>query len=217
MTERPTAESLYRHGLIAVVRADVAGAPVIAAIDAMVRGGIACIEITLTTPGAAEIIAACIDRYDPETAIVGVGSVTDRAGCECAIAAGARFVVTPAICPDAVEAARAAKVPVFCGAFTPTEALTAWRLGADAVKIFPAQVGGPDYLKAIHGPLPHIPLVPTGGVTLDNIGAFFDAGAVAVAVGGNLASAGQIASGALEAIEAQSRAYAHTVAAARPA
>lgn len=206
-----TPSEIFSHGLIAVVRADVPGQAVIDAIEAMVRGGIACIEVTLTTPDATEIISTCVARYASGTALIGVGSVVDAAGCERAMAAGARYVVTPAVCPDVVAAAKSAGVPVFCGAFTPTEALAAWKTGADAVKIFPAQLGGPEYLKALHGPLPHIPLVPTGGVTLDNMAQFFEAGAMAVAVGGNLASASQIAAGALDTIEAQARAYAQTV------
>jgi len=132
-----------------------------------------------------------------------------------AILAGAAYIVTPVLAPAVIETARRYGCAVCCGAYTPTEIFTAWQHGADFVKVFPANVGGPDYIKAIKGPLPQVPLVPTGGVELDNIAAFIKAGASAVGVGGNLVSKKLMAARDFAGITANAKAFADAMAAAK--
>lgn len=134
-----------------------------------------------------------------------------------AILAGAEYVVTPTLSIPTIRMARRYGKPVCCGAYTPTEILTAWDQGSDLVKVFPASIGGPAYLKAIKGPLPQIPLVPTGGVKLENVGAFLGAGASALAVGGNLVDKKLVAARDFDGITANAKAFAGAVATARAA
>ncbi|MCP4645648.1 MAG: bifunctional 4-hydroxy-2-oxoglutarate aldolase/2-dehydro-3-deoxy-phosphogluconate aldolase, partial [bacterium] len=174
--------------IVAVVRADSGGEDLVKVVEAVAEGGVHCIEVTMTTPGALECIKEASKQLAGADALLGVGSVLDPETCRMAILAGAEYVVTPTLSVPTIQMARRYGKPVCCGAYTPTEILTAWDHGADFVKVFPASVGGPGYIKAIKGPLPQIPLVPTGGVELDNIGEFLAAGASALAVGGNLVS-----------------------------
>ncbi len=177
-------------GVIAVVRVqDPAQVPALA--EALVAGGIIAIEITMTIPNAVDAIREA-RRAIGKRAIVGVGTVLDTAMCEAAIQAGAEFVVTPVCRPEIVPVARSAGRPIMLGAFTPSEAQAAHEAGADFVKIFPAENLGPAYIRALRGPLPHLRLVPTGGVDPGNIGAFFEAGCAAVGVGSSLLAARMI-------------------------
>jgi 2-dehydro-3-deoxyphosphogluconate aldolase/(4S)-4-hydroxy-2-oxoglutarate aldolase len=142
----------------------------------------------MTVPGAIDAIAAVSKRF-ADKVLVGAGTVTDAETAKRAADAGAEFVVTPCLVPEVIDAVRNAGVAVLPGGLTPTEIFAAFSAGADMVKVFPAQnVGGAAYLRALRGPFPDIPLVPTGGVTLDNIRAMFDAGAAAVGVGSELIS-----------------------------
>jgi 2-dehydro-3-deoxyphosphogluconate aldolase/(4S)-4-hydroxy-2-oxoglutarate aldolase len=174
-------------GIIPVIRADSADAA-IAVVEALMEAGLTVAEITMTVPGAIEAIASVSKRFGNKV-LVGAGTVTDAETVRRALDAGAEFIVSPCLVPDVIAAARRADVAVLPGALTPTEVFEAFRSGGDLVKVFPAQnVGGAAYLRALHGPFPEIPLVPTGGVTLDNLGEMFKAGAAAVGVGGEMIS-----------------------------
>ena len=152
------------------------------------EAGLTVAEITMTVPGAIEAIASVAKRFGDKV-LVGAGTVTDAKTVKKALAAGAKFIVSPCLVPEVIAAARRADVTVMPGALTPTEVFEAFRLGGDMVKVFPAQsVGGAAYLRALRGPFPDIPLVPTGGVTLENVRELFDAGAAAVGVGSEMIS-----------------------------
>jgi len=177
-------ESLKSAGLIAVVRARSTEQAVPLS-RALLDGGIRAIEITFSTPNAPKAIKDVIETFGDE-AIVGVGTVIQNDQCQAALDAGAQFVVTPITRTDLIPMVQAADRPIMVGAYTPTEAQTAYESGADMVKIFPADGLGPKYIKALRAPLPHLPIVPTGGVNLDTMEAFLKAGCVALGVGSSL-------------------------------
>lgn len=210
---RCTFDKMVDCGVIAVLRTDSPG-QLVSTASALAEGGIVSVEVTMTTPGALDVVREAVEELK-ENAIIGVGSVLDAQTARAAILAGAEFVVSPILDPEMILLVnRYGKVSI-PGAFTPTEILEAWEAGADAVKIFPASVGGPDYLKAIKGPLPQVKLVPTGGVTLENAGEFIQAGAEMIAAGGNLAPPKEIKAGQFDAITDRARKYVEAVAAAR--
>jgi 2-dehydro-3-deoxyphosphogluconate aldolase/(4S)-4-hydroxy-2-oxoglutarate aldolase len=174
-------------GIIPVIRAESADAA-IAVVEALMEAGLTVAEITMTVPRAIEAIASVAKRFGDKV-LVGAGTVTDAETVRRALDAGAEFIVSPCLVPEVIEAARRDDVAVLPGALTPTEVFEAFRRGGDMVKVFPAQnVGGAAYVRALRGPFPDIPLVPTGGVTLDNVGEMFKAGAVAVGVGSEMIS-----------------------------
>lgn len=181
---------LVQPGLIAVVRAR-ATEQVVPLAEALLRGGIKAVEVTMTTPNALSAIRDCVQRL-PSDALIGVGTVLDAKTCQAAVEAGAQFVVTPIMRPAIAEAAHALDKPVMLGAFTPTEAQAAYEAGADFVKLFPAEAVGTSYIKALRAPLPHLKIVPTGGVTLENVADFFKAGCAAVGIGSSLISASML-------------------------
>lgn len=188
-------------GIIPVIRAASADAA-LAVVEALVQAGLTVAEITMTVPNAIDAIASVEKRFGGEV-LVGAGTVTDAETVRRAVDAGAEFIVSPCLVPEVIDAARRAEVAVLPGALTPTEVFEAFRLGGDMVKVFPAQsVGGAAYLRALRGPFPDIPFVPTGGVTLDNVREMFDAGAVAVGVGSELVSKDALARGDYDAIGA---------------
>lgn len=152
------------------------------ALGALVRGGIELVEVTLDTPGALD----AVERGRRAGWSIGVGTVLEPGQVDLAVDAGAAFVVSPGIVPEVVARALGAGVDVVPGAFTPTEIIRAHAMGAAAVKVFPASVGGPGYLHALRGPLAHVPLVPTGGIAIEEIGAYLAAGAVCVGLGSAL-------------------------------
>jgi 2-dehydro-3-deoxyphosphogluconate aldolase/(4S)-4-hydroxy-2-oxoglutarate aldolase len=176
-------------GVIAVVRAQ-RREQVLPLAEALIEGGVIAIEITMTTPNALDAIREAHQRFGIP-GLIGVGTVLDGVTCQAALEAGASFVVSPILRPELVAVAHAAGAPIMLGAYTPTEAQLAHEAGADFIKIFPADGLGPGYLKAIRAPLPHLRLVPTGGVDLNTIAGFFAAGCAAVGVGSSLLS-GQI-------------------------
>jgi 2-dehydro-3-deoxyphosphogluconate aldolase/(4S)-4-hydroxy-2-oxoglutarate aldolase len=179
--------TLREVGIIPVIRAE-SGDAAIAVVEALMEAGLVVAEITMTVPGAIEAIASVAKRFGGKV-LVGAGTVTDGETVRWALDAGAEFIVSPCLVPAVIEAARRADVAVLPGALTPTEVFEAFRQGADMVKVFPAQnVGGAAYLRALRGPFPNIPLVPTGGVTLDNVAEMFSAGAAAVGVGSEMIS-----------------------------
>jgi 2-dehydro-3-deoxyphosphogluconate aldolase / (4S)-4-hydroxy-2-oxoglutarate aldolase len=216
MTRQSIVERIVEIGILPVVRAG-SGAEAIAVGDALAEGGIRALEITMTVPGAVRVIAEAVARYGDQF-LIGAGTVVDEEQARACIDAGARFVVSPIVDVATIAACRRADLPVLPGALTPTEVVQAWRAGADFVKVFPCSaVGGASYLKALKAPLPHIALVPTGGVTLETIGAYFAAGASAVGVGGDLCDLEAIRHGRREKLVAAARAYASAVQAARAA
>ncbi|GMU93869.1 MAG: 2-dehydro-3-deoxy-phosphogluconate aldolase [Candidatus Hydrogenedentota bacterium] len=179
---------LFDRCIVAVVRADSGGDDLVRVVEAVAEGGVHCIELTMTTPGALPALETASTKLAKADVLLGVGTVLDAETCRLAILSGARFVVTPTLSTSVIQTARRYGVPVAAGAYTPTEVLSAWEQGSDFVKVFPASVGGPEYIKAIKGPLPQVPLMPTGGVEVENVGAFLKAGAAALGVGGNLVS-----------------------------
>ena len=181
---------MIQPGLIAVVRARSAE-QVFPLAQALLRGGIRAVEVTMTTPNALDAIRQCRANLPPE-ALIGVGTVLDAETCRDAIAAGAEFVVSPITRVSVAETARTLNKPVMLGAFTPTEAQAAYEAGADFIKLFPAEVLGPAFIKSVRAPLPHLKFVPTGGVTLETIADFFKAGCPAVGIGSSLISASML-------------------------
>ena len=181
MTRAETLRVLCDVGLVPVVRAKTS--EVLAGVaKALLLGGVPVVEVTMTVPGAIDGIRRLAAEWGDRMRI-GVGSVTLSEQAEAAIAAGAEFVVSPVTVPEVIEAAHRHDKVAIPGAFTPTEIYRAWQLGADVVKVFPATVGGPGYLKAVRAPMPHLSLMPTGGVDLETVGAFLKAGAVTLGVG----------------------------------
>lgn len=207
-------EYMKHKCIIAVVRAD-SGEDLVRVVEAVAEGGVHCIEVTMTTPGALDCVQTASQKLRGADVLLGVGSVLDAETCRMAILAGAEYIVTPALSLPVIELGRRYGKPVCCGAFTPTEILAAWERGSDLVKVFPASIGGPGYIKALKGPLPQIPLVPTGGVELTNVGEFLEAGAAALAVGGNLVSKKLLAAHDFRGITANARAFAEAVSRAR--
>src|SRR5690242_4061452 len=177
---------LTNPGIIAVVRAQKAQ-QVIPLSEALIAGGVIAIEITMTTPNAIEAIRDARKELG-RRALIGVGTVLTEKVCRDAIEAGAEFVVTPICRTEFVAIAHAADRSIMLGAYTPTEAQTAFEAGADFIKIFPADTLGPGYIKALRAPLPHLKIVPTGGVDVHNVADFLKAGCVALGVGGSLVS-----------------------------
>jgi 2-dehydro-3-deoxyphosphogluconate aldolase / (4S)-4-hydroxy-2-oxoglutarate aldolase len=189
--------------ILAIIRGTDTAASVAAA-TALLSEGVTIVEVTLTTPGALHAIEA-IRAASPTGSLVGAGTVLTVADVADVAAAGAQFIVTPAVTESIAEAARRG-LPVAAGALTPTEAHTAMWMGASAVKLFPAAVGGPAYLKALRDPFPDIPFIAVGGVGRDDVDAYLSAGAIAVGVGRPLV--GDAASGGdLDALRARARSY----------
>ena len=174
-------------GVIAIIRAS-GGGELVEVVRALREGGLTCIEVTMTTPDALAVIRAAREAIGDEAAI-GVGTVLDAETARAAILAGAQFVVAPSFDPATVGLCRRYGVPVMPGALTPTEIVRAWQAGADYVKVFPTSSLGPGYIRDLKGPLPQIRMIPTGGITLDNVAAFIRAGASAVGIGSALVTA----------------------------
>ncbi|MCJ7667046.1 MAG: bifunctional 4-hydroxy-2-oxoglutarate aldolase/2-dehydro-3-deoxy-phosphogluconate aldolase [Anaerolineae bacterium] len=184
---------IEESGIVAIVRFD-RSEQLIQVAKAIKAGGVAIIEFTMTTPNALGIIEESAREFGDKV-LLGAGTVLDAETARAAILAGAEFIVGPTLDPGVIEVCRRYSKVVIPGAFSPTEILTAWQWGADFVKVFPATLGGPSYLKAIREPLPQVKLIPVGGVSLENVADFIKAGAVAVAVGGNLVKKRAIAEG----------------------
>jgi 2-dehydro-3-deoxyphosphogluconate aldolase/(4S)-4-hydroxy-2-oxoglutarate aldolase len=198
-------DEILRAGVVAIMRAKSSD-QLLAAAEAIREGGVTAIEVTMTTPGAIDVIKQATERFGSDV-IFGVGSVLDAETARIAILAGARFVVGPTLDPGMIELCKRYSVPVVPGAFTPTEVLNAWKSGADLVKVFPASFGGPAYLKAIKAPLPQVKLVPVGGVGIDNTADFIRAGAEIVAIGSALINQKLLDSGDLDEISSRARRF----------
>lgn len=196
-------ERIIKQKIVAIVRLPDYDRAVDVA-RALVAGGIDVLEFTLTGTGAMEAIAAT-RRELGDAALIGVGSVLLADQATAAIDSGAQFVVTPALRRPVIAACRNRTVPIACGAFTPTELLDAHEAGAELVKLFPARLGGPSYVKDVLAPLPFLKLVPTGGVGPENAQAYLAAGAAALGIGGNLIAADAVAQGDFARITATAR------------
>ena len=187
----------------------------ISAVEAVYEGGIPCVEITMTVDGAIKALEAVADRYGDKI-ILGAGTVLDPETARICMLAGAQFFVTPSLNIKTIETAKRYSKPIFPGALTPTEIISAWEAGADGVKVFPCSaVGGAKYIKALKGPFPHIDLVPTGGVNLETIAEFILAGSAAVGVGGELIDAKSCAEGNYGVFTERARQFREAATAAR--
>jgi 2-dehydro-3-deoxyphosphogluconate aldolase/(4S)-4-hydroxy-2-oxoglutarate aldolase len=186
MKKNSCIEMIQENGVIAIIRAQRFG-ELIDAAEAIHAGGLSVIEVTMTTPNALSVITEARKRFRDEV-LFGAGTVLDAETARSAILAGAEFIVAPTLNPLTVELCRRYSKVIIPGCLTPTEILKAWELGANFVKVFPADLGGPSYIKAILAPLPQVLLIPTGGVTPETTGAFLKAGAAAVAAGSSLVS-----------------------------
>ncbi len=177
---------IIEPGVVGIIRA-TSSSQLIHVVEALKKGGVTAIEVTMTTPNALDVIREVNARFGRDI-VMGVGTVLDTGTCKAALLAGASFVVTPVVKPEVIRLCRRYARPIICGAYTPTEILAAWECGADFIKVFPADNLGPDYIKAIKAPLPQVELIPTGGVDLNTAGDFIKAGCAAVAVGSSLIS-----------------------------
>jgi 2-dehydro-3-deoxyphosphogluconate aldolase/(4S)-4-hydroxy-2-oxoglutarate aldolase len=201
------------HGVVAVIRLREPDR-LRAVVDALAKGGVRALEVTMTVPRAVELIAEIAPTLPPGF-LLGAGTVLTPEAARDVIDAGARFVVSPVFKPDIIRACHDRDVPAMPGCFTPTEILAAWELGADIVKVFPATALGPGFFKDLRGPLPQVKLMPTGGVTLDNAGDWILAGAAAIGIGTALVDAQAVATGRFEVIAANAARVVSAVAAAR--
>ncbi|HXC00568.1 MAG TPA: bifunctional 4-hydroxy-2-oxoglutarate aldolase/2-dehydro-3-deoxy-phosphogluconate aldolase [Terriglobales bacterium] len=194
MTRQEVANRITEVGIVPVVRA-ASSKQAMRAVEAVCAGGIPIVEVTMTVPGAIEVIAHLNKSMGSEL-LIGAGTVLDAATAKRCIDAGAEFIVSPGFDFETVKFAKQAGKLIMAGALTPTEVIAAWKAGSDFVKIFPCgTVGGAKYIKALKAPLPQIPMVPTGGVNLHTAADFILAGAVALGIGGELVSASALESG----------------------
>lgn len=214
MDRQEVLRRIHEVGVVPVVRA-ASAEEAIQVVEAIKSGGLPILEITMTVPRAVEVIEEVANRYGDEV-VVGAGTVLDPETARACILAGASFVVSPSLNIHTIELCRQSSIAVFPGALTPTEVVTAWQAGADAVKIFPCgAVGGAKYLSSLKAPLPQIEMVPTGGVSLATAASFITAGAFALGVGADLVDLKAIRSGEPEKVAQAARAYVEEVADAR--
>jgi 2-dehydro-3-deoxyphosphogluconate aldolase/(4S)-4-hydroxy-2-oxoglutarate aldolase len=214
MKPEETKRLLERAALIPVLRASSAEMGH-ALVDAMMAGGVTVIEVTMTVPNATTLLGELKQKHG-DSLLLGSGTVTDAAQAQATIEAGAEFVVSPSLHLDVIAKTKELGKVSIPGALTPTEVITAWRAGADYVKVFPCSaMGGASYLKALRAPFPELKLIPTGGVTFETAVDFLKAGASALGVGGDLVNAAAIAEGKPEIVTRTARAYVDIIQAAR--
>ena len=213
LDRQATVKRIEQLGIVAVIRLRDP-AKLRAVVDAIMAGGVQALEVTMTVPGAVELIRGLAPTL-PEGFLLGAGTVIDAPTAHAVIDAGAQFVISPVFRRAVIDACHARGVPAAPGCFTPTEILEAHDAGADIVKVFPATTLGPQYIKDVRAPLPQVRLMPTGGVTPDNAGDWIRAGAVAVAAGSSLLDSAAIESGRYEVITANARRFVDNVSAAR--
>ena len=210
MNKQKVSDRIAEIGVVPVVRASSSREALIAA-EAVCQGGIPIVEITMTVPGAVEVIRE-LSKSSASEVLIGAGTVLDPETARRCLDAGAQFLVSPGLNLQTVELAVREKILIMAGALTPTEVITAWNAGSDFVKIFPCgQVGGAKYIKALRGPLPQIPLVPTGGVNLNTAAEFIEAGAAALGIGGELVQAEALKSGKSQIIADNARKFVEIV------
>ncbi len=214
MTKEQILSAITEIGIVPIVRTRSTESA-IQAIEAVYRGGIRAAEITMTVPGALHALEKLSDKFGDQM-VLGAGTVLDPETARACMLAGAQFFVTPALNVKTIEIARRYSKPIMPGGLTPTEILTAWEAGGDAIKVFPCSaVGGAKYIKAVKAPLPQVEMVPTGGVNLETIGDFLKAGACAAGVGGELIDAANIEAGNYALFEERARQFLAAVAKAR--
>jgi 2-dehydro-3-deoxyphosphogluconate aldolase / (4S)-4-hydroxy-2-oxoglutarate aldolase len=213
MSREATVSAIERLGIVAVIRIKEPQ-KLRAVVDAIAEGGVRALEVTMTVPGAVDLIGELAPAL-PEGFVFGAGTVLDADTVSRVVDAGAQFVVSPVLRRSVIDACHARGVPAMPGCFSPTEILDAWEAGADVVKVFPATALGPGYFKDVRGPLPQVKLMPTGGVTLDNAGDWIRAGAVAVGVGTALLDAKAIAAGDYKVLRANAERIVANVRAAK--
>jgi len=184
MDKKVTLEKLQQLGVMAVIRGPTPELT-LKMVEALIAGGVKGIEITYSTPNAAEVVRQ-LDKQFSNQIVLGMGTLTEATQVDEAIGAGARFLVSPICDPLLGKTMIASGAPVMIGALTPTEVFQAYKLGSDVVKIFPGSLGGPSYMKALKAPFPNIPMMPTGGVSATNVGEWLAAGAFAVGAGSEL-------------------------------
>ncbi len=206
---------ILNAGVVPIIRCDTKEQAVGAA-KAIHKGGLSVLEVTMTVPGALGILETLKGEFG-DNLLLGAGTVLDPETARACMLAGAEFLVTPGLDVRTIEMAKRYSVAILPGALTPTEILTAWQAGADMIKVFPCSaVGGASYIKAVKAPLPQVLLAPTGGVDIDNVGEFFEAGSDAVAVGSSLVKTKALREGRFEEIEKATAAFVKAVAKARP-
>ena len=209
MSREKHLERVLDCGIVAVVRFSDPG-PLVEVVKALAEGGVTVAEVTFTVPNALEVIREA-RRQLGDRVLLGAGTVLDPETARAALLAGAEFIVAPTVNLDVIRVCRRYDKLVMPGAFTPTEILTAWEAGADIVKVFPADVVGPAFFKALRGPLPQVKLMPTGGVDLTNAAEFLKAGAVCLGVGGQLVDPKLVAAGDFARITALAKQYVEIV------
>jgi len=210
MTKQEARERILRTGIVPVVRASSAKQAIMA-VDAVCLGGIPIAEITMTVPGAIAVIRELVRNFGTRV-LVGAGTVLNAAIAQECLDAGAQFLVSPGLLAPVIDLARSNQTLVMAGALTPTEVITAWKAGADFVKVFPCgAVGGPEYIKALRGPLPDVPFVPTGGVSLHNAADFVRAGAAALGVGGELVQSRALAASRFDIVADNARKFVQAI------
>lgn len=209
-----TVKAIGEGGVVLIVRAERADDRMMRGIEAVSGAGVKAVEITFSVPGAVCVIERMAQQFG-DRIILGAGTILNPSDAAAAVNAGAQYVVAPNTNPEVIGISKRLGIAVMPGAFTPTEVVSAWAAGADAIKLFPASVGGPEYVRAIRAPLPHIPLMAAGGVDLDTAGAFIEAGAFALGVGSNLFKKELLAKEDFDGLAALARRYVETVKAAR--
>lgn len=177
-------QRILANGMVAIVRADTPDAA-LALAEACIAGGVTALEVAFTTPDTLGILKTLRQRHG-DAVLLGAGTVLDPETARMAILAGAQFIISPGVNTDTIRLCNRYQVPAMPGAMTPTEIVTALEAGADIVKVFPGEAFGPEYIKALRAPLPQAPLMPTGGVTIENMGDWFQYGSVAVGIGSSL-------------------------------
>jgi 2-dehydro-3-deoxyphosphogluconate aldolase/(4S)-4-hydroxy-2-oxoglutarate aldolase len=213
MSRVETVRAIEACGVVAVIRLREPE-KLSAVVDALGEGGVRALEVTMTVPGAIELIGQLAPTL-PKGFLLGAGTILDTQTARLAILAGAQFIVGPVFRPEIIATCHRYDIAAMPGCFTPTEILSAWEAGADVVKVFPATALGPGFFKDVRGPLPQVKLMPTGGVSLDNAGDWIAAGAVAVGVGTALLDAKAIAAGDYSVIAANAKRIVANVASAR--
>lgn len=204
MSKTDVLNRIKSEKVIALIRAD-SSASLLDCARALSAGGLTCIELTMTTPNAIECCAQ-VAKELPDV-LLGLGTVLDAETAKRGIAAGAKFIVTPAVRPEVIRTCKESGIAILSGALTPTEACNAWDAGADVIKIFPAEFFGPAYIKSLKAPFPNMQFLPTGGVTPETVGDFLKAGAFATAAGSALVAPAALKSGDWAAITARARQF----------
>jgi 2-dehydro-3-deoxyphosphogluconate aldolase/(4S)-4-hydroxy-2-oxoglutarate aldolase len=209
MSRHEDLSRVLKSGIVAVIRS-TSSEQLVEVARALYEGGVDVLEVTFTVPRALEIIAA-VRKALGDKVLLGAGTVLDPETARAAFLAGAEFLVAPTVNLDVIRLGNRYDKLVMPGAFTPTEVLTAWEAGAQIIKVFPADIGGPAYLKTLHGPLPQVRLLPTGGVNLNTIADFLKAGACAVGLGGALVEPKAVQAGDMARIKSLAAQYVEIV------